>query len=311
MSAGSCCGHRGLCPCPGPGWSQPGARPAAPSTAPRGTLQFLAVLAPVGLTPSQGAVLPGRAALHHGLRPPPLPHVQLVPQQGQIPPPAPCTLRARHGLGQEGEGGIWRRRAACPGQGRCCGVLSRAPQALWDPGSALPPVPVRLHLREADAPGGVCIQRVYVRALRGRFESQPHATGTARPLSPAPGDTQVPASQRRAVPLARHGHIWPQRGHNPFAPSHTRGSLRCGRSRDAASGPGAERGHSCTHPGDTEARASPAGAVVANCCALMAVKQLLALTPPGSAPGRALIILFASSGPWHSGAAWGCRVAPV
>lgn len=282
-----------------------------PVRLPGGTLQFLAVLAPVGLTPSQGAVLPGRAALHHGLRPPPLPHVQLVPQQGQIPPPAPCALCARHGLGQEGEGGIWGRRAACPGQGRCCGVLSRAPQALWDPGSALPPVPVRLHLREADAPGGVCIQRVYVRALRGRFESQPHATGTARPLSPAPGDTQVPASQRRAVPLARHGHIWPQRGHNPFAPSHTRGSLRCGRSRDATSGPGAERGRFCTHPGDTEARASPAGAVVANCCALMAVKQLLALTPPGSAPGRALIILFASSGPWHSGAAWGCRVAPV
>lgn len=187
-----------------------------PARFPGGTLQFLAVLRPVGLTPSQGAVLPSRTALHHGLRPPPLPHVELVPQQGQIPPPAPCAVCARHGLGQEGKGVILGRWAACPGEGRCCRVRSRAPQALWGPGSALPPVPVRLHLREADAPGGVCIHPVYVRALRGRFESQPHATGTVRPLSPASGDTpQVPASQNRAVSLARHGHIWPQRGHNP------------------------------------------------------------------------------------------------
>lgn len=44
------------------------------------TLQFLAVLCPVGLTPPQVAVVSGGGgALHHGLRPPPLPHVQLVP----------------------------------------------------------------------------------------------------------------------------------------------------------------------------------------------------------------------------------------
>lgn len=53
-------------------------------------------------------------------------------------------------------------------------------------------------------------------------------------------------------------------------------------------GPGAERGSSCAHPGDTEARARPAGAVVANCCALMAVKQLLTL-PLAQPPGETLL----------------------
>lgn len=44
------------------------------------TLQFLAVLCPVGLTPPQVALVPGGGgALHHGLRPPPLPHVKLAP----------------------------------------------------------------------------------------------------------------------------------------------------------------------------------------------------------------------------------------
>lgn len=44
------------------------------------TLQFLAVLCPIGLTSPQVAVVRGSGgALYHGLRPPPLPHVQLVP----------------------------------------------------------------------------------------------------------------------------------------------------------------------------------------------------------------------------------------
>lgn len=66
-------------------------------------LQFLAVLCLVGLTPPQVAVVPGGGgALHHGLRSPPLPHVQLVPQQGQIPLPSPGaflprTVHASHG----------------------------------------------------------------------------------------------------------------------------------------------------------------------------------------------------------------------
>lgn len=56
------------------------------------------------------------------------------------------------------------------------------------PGSALPPVPEQLHLREADAPGSVCLHLPYVQArLAGRVSEPAPNHSRSQPLSPLQG----------------------------------------------------------------------------------------------------------------------------
>lgn len=169
------------------------------------TLQFLAVLCPVGLTPPQVAVVPGGGgALHHGLRPPPVSQVQLVPEQGQIPLPSavaflPRIVHARHGqpclvlvvvVVVVAGGLIFREVTSLPdcfGLGFAAG-LARLRRA---PGSALPPVPEQLHPREAAAPGSVCIHLPCVQArLAGPLSEPAPNRSHSRALSPPQGTVE-------------------------------------------------------------------------------------------------------------------------
>lgn len=74
-----------------------------------------------------------------------------------------------------------RVKAGCFGLGFGAGL----PRLCRAPGSALPPVPEQLHLREADAPGSVCLHLPYVQArLAGRVSEPAPNRSPSQPLSP-------------------------------------------------------------------------------------------------------------------------------
>lgn len=195
------------------------------------TLQFLAVLCPVGLTPPQVAVVPGGGgALHHGLRPPPVSQVQLVPEQGQIPLPSavaflPRIVHARHGqpclvlvvLVVVVAGGlIFREVTSLPGR-RLVALGLGLQQG--SPGSAGPRAQPCHLCRSSSTPGKLPPRAAFAftcpvckRAWRGRFQSQPR---TAAIPGPSPrlraqwsGNCLLPAAWQRGAPMC-HGRPLP------------------------------------------------------------------------------------------------------
>lgn len=160
---------------------------AAPSTLP-------GYLAASGRTPS----CPTDSCAGHRA---PLPRCSLPRAPSSSSPP--CTACAAAGPNSS-SGPLCRPCSPWPGWPGMRGDLGQAAHCSGE-GSAFPPVPVRLHLREAAAPGSVCFHLLRVcKPYGGRFKSQPK-------LQPLPFPTSGDAPWL----------LWLQGAHNPSAGSET------------------------------------------------------------------------------------------